>query len=142
MPRLKLNELDPRLRERIERQIKADDDAALARKGVAVGGLGGAVAERPAGDRRREDKQVEEAAEGVGVRHRVWVISYRAKAMDTHDNLRAAHKPLVDKVAARLGYAADNDPRLDWRYAQLTGTKLHGTHVVVEEMFFDASVTR
>jgi hypothetical protein len=39
------------------------------------------------------------------------------RALDGHDNLRAAFKPIVDGLADRLG-VKDNDPRVSWHYAQ------------------------
>ena len=37
--------------------------------------------------------------------------------MDSHDNLRGALKAVVDGIADKLGIR-DNDPRVQWRYAQ------------------------
>lgn len=37
--------------------------------------------------------------------------------LDQHDNLRGALKGVVDGIADKLGIK-DNDPRVEWRYAQ------------------------
>ena len=40
-----------------------------------------------------------------------------AGTLDEHDNLRSALKSVVDGIAAKQGIP-DNDPRIEWRYAQ------------------------
>lgn len=42
------------------------------------------------------------------------------RQLDSHDNLRAAFKAVVDAVAEYLG-VDDRDPRIEWRYAQAKG---------------------
>lgn len=42
------------------------------------------------------------------------------RSLDAHDNLRSALKFAVDGIADRLGIK-DNDPRVEWRYAQVKG---------------------
>lgn len=43
------------------------------------------------------------------------------RSLDAHDNLRSALKFAVDGIADRLGIK-DNDPRVEWRYAQTKGS--------------------
>ena len=42
------------------------------------------------------------------------------RSLDAHDNLRSALKFAVDGIADKLGIK-DNDPRVEWRYAQAKG---------------------
>lgn len=42
------------------------------------------------------------------------------RSLDAHDNLRSALKFVVDGIADKLGIK-DNDPRVEWRYAQAKG---------------------
>ena len=41
------------------------------------------------------------------------IVQYRRRALDTHDNLRTAAKPLVDAIAKDLGID-DGDVRIRW----------------------------
>ena len=43
------------------------------------------------------------------------------RALDEHDNLRAALKGVVDQLALELCVRDDRDPRVTWRYAQSRG---------------------
>lgn len=55
------------------------------------------------------------------------------RALDD-DNLRSAFKALRDGIADRLGIA-DNDPRVEWRYAQERGKpKEYAARVEIESM--------
>jgi hypothetical protein len=51
--------------------------------------------------------------------------------LDSHDNLRAALKPIVDQVAVWLG-VDDADPRVTWEYGQRRIKRRHQPSVVVE----------
>lgn len=50
----------------------------------------------------------------------VTITRVAPRAMDEHDNLPASLKACVDGIAQRLGIK-DNDPRVEWRYAQAKG---------------------
>lgn len=43
------------------------------------------------------------------------------KPLDSHDNLRASMKPIVDGVADALDLKSDNDERVTWLYSQRKG---------------------
>lgn len=53
------------------------------------------------------------------------------RALDT-DNLQSGFKALRDGIADRLG-VKDNDPRVEWRYAQVRGkAKEYAARVAIE----------
>lgn len=80
--------------------------------------LGGVETAQPKPSQRREgeDPQLEGVQDRA--RFRVTLIVVNRRPMDSHDNLRMACKPLVDAITEKLGFKTDDDPRLEWRYAQ------------------------
>jgi hypothetical protein len=76
-----------------------------------------------------QDQSVEESPSGV--RYSILIVSYRKRLLDSHDNLRTAHKALVDRITERYGFQSDSDPRLQWHYAQIQTSGVTGTHVVI-----------
>ncbi len=78
-----------------------------------------------------EDRQLEKSTRGVG--YRITLVSLRSKLVDAHDNLRTGCKPLVDALTASLGFASDDNPRLEWMYAQAVCAN-EGTIVKIEEV--------
>lgn len=78
---------------------------------------------------RSQDPRVEESPAGLG--YRVTIISMRRRRVDGHDNLRTGAKPLVDCITSTLGFASDDDPRLEWCYEQLTTGGPEGTAVLI-----------
>lgn len=66
---------------------------------------------------------------------RRFVISltqHRARLLDSHDNLRAALKPLVDCITADLCFMSDDNNQLVWQYAQVATQGEQGVSVTVE----------
>lgn len=82
-----------------------------------------------------EDQKLETGPAGVGFS--VTLISFRRRLVDGHDNLRTGLKPLVDRIAASLGYRDDADPRLSWHYQQFKTDSQEGTLVTIEEVPHD-----
>lgn len=120
--KLKLSDVDARLRARIEAQLAAED-AAL---------VGARPAQSAKPDRRTagEDCRVESAARRVGFC--ISLIQHRRRLLDEHDSLRFAVKPLVDAITDWLGFQHDNDPRLRWEYAQIQTRATEGVVVKIE----------
>ena len=62
-----------------------------------------------------------------------WARTVAPSALDAHDNLPAACKPVVDEIAAWLGLASDADPRVTWIYAQQRGgPRQYGVRITLE----------
>lgn len=62
----------------------------------------------------------------------VTITRIAPRKLDSHDNLRSGAKALVDGIADRLG-VKDNDPRVEWRYAQARGrAKEYAVRVEIE----------
>jgi hypothetical protein len=120
---LKLHDLDSKLRERIQRQLAQEDAARLP-----VAGLGSA---KPEPDRRREGQNKRVEGGTAGFRYVIGIVAHRKRKMDGHDNLRSAHKALVDRITERLGFTSDDDPRLEWEYAQVIKRGRAGTHLTI-----------
>ena len=67
----------------------------------------------------------------------VTLIRVAPRALDG-DNLQSGFKALRDGIADRLG-VADNDPRIEWRYAQVKGkAKEYAARVRIEGRGADA----
>ncbi len=96
-----------------------------------VGGLDGPKSEQ---GQRRESK----ASGMVGIEASVGCVitltSYRRRLLDGHDNLMAAHKPLVDRITEDLGFSSDNDTRIKWEYQQIVTRGATGTSVVISQI--------
>jgi len=52
---------------------------------------------------------------------RVTVTRIAPRMLDSHDNLRASAKHVVDGLADALGLQSDRDTCVEWRYAQERG---------------------
>lgn len=85
--------------------------------------------------RARRTKQHRLAALAVPVHPLPCIVTLTRvapRALDSHDNLRGGFKALVDGIADRLG-VKDNDPRVEWRYAQVRGrAKEYAARVRIE----------
>lgn len=94
-------------------------------------GLGGL--QNPKRQQRQRGPGEDKALEGVppGVGFCITIIRVCKRMVDHHDNLRTGAKPLVDAITATLGFAADSDKRLEWRYDQLIGDR-EGTIVRID----------
>lgn len=79
--------------------------------------------------RQNKDPELEKSTRGVG--YRVTIVSVRKRFIDAHDNLRTGSKALVDAITRTLGFSSDDNPRLQWEYGQVLGTKC-GTIVKIE----------
>lgn len=96
-------------------------DAILRRPGYSIDGA--PVARLPNPERQpnkrsqSQDCQLDKSTRGVG--YRITLISLRRKLVDGHDNLRTGAKPIVDCITRSLGFASDDNPRLQWEYAQV-----------------------
>ena len=56
------------------------------------------------------------------------------RKMDSHDNLRAAMKPIVDTLAAIIG-VDDGDPQVTWDYDQARGEpRTYAVRVEIKEL--------
>lgn len=93
-----------------------------------VARLGGSGT-KPAGRSEGQNKEVEASKTGF----RCSIVSFRAKPLDEHDNLRFAHKALVDRITEWLGFKSDSDPRLEWEYHQII-SKVRGTLVNIQRL--------
>jgi hypothetical protein len=120
---LKLSQLDAKLRARIEKQIAAEDAARAV-------GAGAAQSAQPDRRGQSQDCRVESPAPRVG--YRITLIQCRRRCLDAHDSLAFSVKPLVDEITRFLGYSNDNDPALQWEYAQLQTKGSEGTAVKIE----------
>lgn len=78
-----------------------------------------------------QNPKLDESSKSVG--YRVGIISVRTRLVDQHDNLPQGCKQLVDAITATLGFASDSDPRLQFEYGQVLGTKT-GTIVKIEAL--------
>lgn len=67
---------------------------------------------------------------------KVTITRVGKKQIDSHDNLRAGCKALVDAIAQRLG-VDDADPRVYWRYKQKIGD--YAAIVEIEDVSPEAS---
>jgi hypothetical protein len=125
---LKLNELDDKLRQRIQRQI-AQEDAA---KAGAVAGLQNPKPEQrtvSALDRRHAPQK--RGARPMGCC--ITIISVRRRLLDS-DNLAGGSKGLRDAIADSLGLD-DGDRRLRWQYQQIECARgREGTIVMIEQL--------
>lgn len=61
----------------------------------------------------------------------VSLIRVGKKSLDSHDNLRAGFKPLVDAIAKSIGID-DGDPGIRWQYGQVETAGEPGTIVRIE----------
>lgn len=66
------------------------------------------------------------------LRVRVTVTRMSLRRFDSHDNLPISAKNVVDGIADALG-VKDNDPRLDWQYAQETWNG-HAVRIQIERV--------
>lgn len=120
---LKLSTLDPKLRERIQRQIRAEDSA-----------VGVAAVESPAVQRRKVPplaRGAQTQARGkrrVAICH-VTIISFRRRFVDD-DSIVASAKPLRDAIARTL-QADDGSSLIRWGYGQVETQGPLGTEVVI-----------
>lgn len=78
---------------------------------------------------KSKDRQLDKSKSGVG--YSITIISLRKRLVDQHDNLRTGCKPLVDAITRSLGFSADDNPRLLWKYAQAIADG-EGTIVKIE----------
>jgi hypothetical protein len=93
--------------------------------------LGGLETQKPKPDQRGEikDRKLVEGPAGVGCR--IELTSYRRRLLDSHDNLPASCKPLVDAISQSLGLD-DADVRLDWCYQQRKTNGAEGVLIRIE----------
>lgn len=124
--------IEGKLRERIIRQLSQPDpyayrDNAL-RKPVA-----GLDSPKPEQERRKiKAGRMERSKKSVAIV--VTIVSYRRRRLDGFDNLRFAHKPLVDRITETLGFASDDDPRLRFECEQVITEGKTGTQVLITEL--------
>lgn len=100
------------------------------RRSAAVGALPDPQ-RQPDQRREGENRQLDKSTSGVAFR--VVIISIRRKLVDAHDNIRSGAKPLADQITESLGFASDDNPRLQWCYHQIIG-KPTGTIVLIERV--------
>lgn len=118
---LKLNELDPKLRERIAKQIR-QEDAALgpvethSAKCAPVGAL---VGSRP-------------KLKGGKASMVISLTAFRRRLLDP-DAVAYACKPLTDAIASSLG-VDDADPIVSWQYFQQQTKGREGVLVMIEQL--------
>lgn len=98
----------------------------------AASSLGAMAASKPKPDLRSETQDPELGSGEESVGFRITFIVYRRRKLDWMENAPFALKPLTDAVAASLGFKSDADPRLDWRYEQITGPGQPGCIVKIE----------
>lgn len=121
---LKLHELPPQLRARIEAQI-AEEDRALDKLETCCAKLPEVQAlvsrvQKPAG-----------GTQGMGFR--ITCIAFRKRLLDAHDAVAYSFKPLTDAIAESIGLD-DADPRLSWQYGQQQTKGSEGVIVIIEEL--------
>lgn len=117
-------DLSPTLKQRLIR----DNPDKLTAAGLipAVGGQKPEPVQRSGG----QDCSLEEVRQRLG--YRITILSMRRRLVDEHDNLPAAHKPLVDRITQSLGFKSDSDPRLEWNYSQVVIKGRPGTIVQID----------
>lgn len=126
---LKLSELPPKLRERIEKQIR-DEDRDL--RGVEAGEPKSAVAQALVGGGSKREAGAGSLAAGRGREViRVTLIAVIRRRLDD-DNLAGACKPLRDAIAMTLGID-DGSERLTWEYGQTLTRGSEGVVVRIEK---------
>ena len=121
---MNLDDLEPKLRRRIQEQIEKDNAEYLARR---------LRTEKPESDGRGEGQNspLEESPPSVG--YRITITSYRTRLLDERDNKASAAKQLADIITEWLGFSSDDHPRLEWHDHQIK-SKTHGTHVLIEQV--------
>jgi hypothetical protein len=92
----------------------------------------GLETEIPQPDQRRKVQDKKLAGGEERRRFRIQFVCLRRRLLDEHDNLRSALKPVVDRITERLGFAADNDERLQWEYHQIKTKGKEGVVVLME----------
>lgn len=107
--KLKLQNLDPNLRERIQAQIRIEDDARNQRPVVRH-------ATQPKPVLPLVEVESVDKASARSLEIRVAIISLRKRLMDAHDNLPFAHKGLCDAISATLGV---DDSKIMWEFGQM-----------------------
>lgn len=138
---LKLNELEPTLRRRIQAQIEQEDAARKWPAGQwteqdaknAKSLAGRLHTQKPESDRRGEGEDSALAQGAALPRYRITFTVYRKRLLDRFDNERAALKPLCDAITILLGFSNDECPELEWRCHQVK-SQTKGTHVLIEQL--------
>lgn len=118
------DELNPELKARLIRENP--DKLNAAGLILAVGGQKSEPVRRGKG----EDRGVEKVRTRLA--YRITIVSMRRRLVDEHDNLRAAYKPLVDRITTALRFFTDSDPRLEWNYSQVVIRGRPGTIVQID----------
>lgn len=94
-------------------------------------GLGAVVSGQPEPCERSESQDRRMEASPSSVAYRITLVTCRRRLLDSHDNARAALKPLVDAIAESIGLA-DADHRIQWEYAQCRTDGQQGVLVKIE----------
>jgi hypothetical protein len=125
-----------KLRERIQKQISQEDAAknAATAKNDCNQRVAELVRAQPKPNQRRASQNPGVDCRAALVGYGIFIISYRTRLLDSHDNLRTAHKALVDRITESLGFRSDNDPRLQWSYEQVKSASATGTHVLITRL--------
>ena len=126
--KLLLEKIDPKLRERIEKQIAEEDR-------LRVGGVESKVAQQKA-QCALDGKSLGHEKRGDGVdsgtpQFRVTLVNFRKRLIDG-DNLIGGCKPLRDTIASWLELD-DNERFIDWEYHQVKSNNI-GTLVKIEQL--------
>lgn len=106
-----LSKLNPKLRERIIKDIQAQYPAS-----DAVGAVEAASAKQPVAQALDGGKQIQ-PERAVGIRVIISLVAFRRQLLD-RDAIAFASKPLTDAIAESLGID-DDDPRIEWEYSQV-----------------------
>jgi hypothetical protein len=125
---IKMSQMNPKLREKVQRQIAEEDRQRKA--GGIVPGLRSAkpkqavTAALEPGQRQSKEGQ-------KGFRHRVVVVALRRRLLDAHDNAKSACKALCDIIAESLEV---DDREIEWQIEQLKTSGRPGTLVMIESL--------
>ena len=124
---LKLQHLDPKLRQRIARQINEEDRNKIIN---VVGALQASVP-KPAIVPALESGKGQQRQRKVRLNIRVFIIQFRKRLLDRIDNRNSACKGLIDSIAKTVRLD-DNDSRITWQIEQIKTNGEEGCVVKIE----------
>lgn len=120
---IKIADCDPKLRERIKSQIRAEDAAKSVARVADTERKPHAIPALVKGPK---------AQSGGKSRVVVHIVSFRRRESDL-DNIISGAKPLRDAIARSLG-CDDRDSRITWEYSTICTKGEPGTEVIISKI--------
>ncbi len=118
----------------IAARVRASASDSFRRLNPHLFGVGAVAVQEPQRGARREGQPGELVSVPARVGYRVTLTAYVRRNLDTRDNLRAAMKPLVDRITETLGFPSDDNPLLQWEYGQQLTHGGRGVAVRIETL--------